>query len=128
MYTSYHRVPSGPALLVSMSSSTHSGSSASRFQSILDNALEDYTNQTGVDLTKNDFAELFKRCDSPDEVVSLLTDKAKKFKEHQDGNRKLINKITPVVQLVHLFDGVLRKTTDSDIVSRKAFKPFERPF
>ena len=128
MYTSYHRVPSGPALLVSMSSFTHSGSSPSRFQSILDNALQDYTNQTGVDLTKHDFAGLLQRCNSPDDALSVLRDKANDFKENRDGNRKLINKIAPVMQLVHLFDGVLRKSTDSDTVSRKAFKPFERPF
>lgn len=53
----------------------------------------------------------------------VLRDKAKKFKEYRDGNRKLINWITPVVQVVHVLAGFLGETTS--IVSRKAFKPFE---
>jgi hypothetical protein len=109
-----------------MSSTTLSSSSASRFQSILNNALQDYTKQTGVDLTKYDFADQLERCRSPDEVLMLLRDKAKKFKEYRDGNRKLINWITPVVQFVHVFAGFLGEATS--VVSRKAFKPFERLF
>jgi hypothetical protein len=109
-----------------MSSTTLSSSSASRFQFILNNALQDYTKQTGVDLTTYDFANQLERCGSPDEVLWLLRDKAKKFKEYRDGNRKLINWITPVVQVVHVFAGFLGEATG--IVSRKAFKPFERLF
>jgi len=106
-----------------MSSNTISSSSASRFQFILDNALQDYTKQTGVDLTKYDFASQLERCASPDEVLMLLRDKARKFKEYRDGNRKLINWITPVVQFIHVFAGFLGEATS--IVSRRAFKHFE---
>jgi len=107
-----------------MSSTTLSSSSASRFQLILNSALQDYTKQTGVDLTKYDLADQLERCRSPDEVVMLLRDKAKRFKEYRDGNRKLINWITPVVKFVHVFAAFLGEATS--IVSRKAFKPFER--
>jgi hypothetical protein len=91
-------------------------SSASRFQFILNNALQDYTEQTGVDLTTYDFTNQLERCGSPDEVLMLLRDKAKKFKEYRDGNRKLINWITPVVQVVYVFAGFLEEATS--IVSR----------
>ena len=92
-----------------MSSATLSRSSASRarFQSILNNALSDYTKQTGVDLAKYETAEQIEACNSPDEVVFILRDKAKKFKEYRDGNRNLISRITPVVRVVHLFSGLL---------------------
>jgi fungal STAND N-terminal Goodbye domain len=124
VYSPYYRAPTGSGLLVSMSSSTTlSGSSASRLQFIFENALQDYTKQTGVDLTKYDFINQLERSGSPDEVLMLLRDKAKKFKEYRDGNRKLINWITPVVQVVHLFAGFLEEATS--IVSRKAFKPFK---
>jgi fungal STAND N-terminal Goodbye domain len=108
------------------SSTTLSSPSASRFQLIFESALQDYTKQTGVDLTKYDFINQLERCRSPDEVLALLGDKAKKFKEYREGNRKLINCITPVVQVIHLFAGFLGEATS--IVSRKAFKPFERLF
>jgi fungal STAND N-terminal Goodbye domain len=85
--------------------------------------LQDYNKQTGVDLTKYDFANQLERCRSPDEVLMVLRDKAKKFKEYRDGNRKLINWLTPVVQVVHVFAGFLGEATS--IVSRKALKPFE---
>ena len=104
-----------------MSSSTAPSSSSA--SSSLDNALQDYTRQTGVDLTKYDFANQLERCSSPDEVLIVIRDKAKKFKEYRDGNRKLINWITPVVKFVYVFAGFLEEATS--IVSRKAFKPFE---
>jgi hypothetical protein len=109
-----------------MSSTTLSSSSVSRFQFILNDALQDYTKQTGVDLTEYDFANQIERCGSPDEVLWLLRDKAKKFKEYRDGNRKLINWITPFVQFVHVCAGSLGEATS--IVSRKAFKPLKRLF
>jgi fungal STAND N-terminal Goodbye domain len=109
-----------------MSSTTLSSSSASKFQFIFHNALQDYTKQTGVDLTAYDFANQLERCGSPDEVLMVLRDKAKKFKEYRDGNRKLINWITPVVQFVHVFAGFLGEA--ASIVSRNAFKPFKRLF
>ena len=109
-----------------MFSTTLSSSSTSRFQFILHNAFQDYAKQTGVDLTKYDFANQFERCGSPDEVLMVLRDKAKKFKEYRDGNRKLINWITPVVQFVYVFARFLGETIS--IVSRKVFKPFERLF
>ena len=92
--------------LISMSSmTTLSSSSASRFQFILDNALQDYTKQTGVVLTEYDFANQLELCDSPDEVLMLIRDKAKMLKEYRDGNRRLITWITPVVQFVYVFLG-----------------------
>ena len=107
-----------------MSSTTLSRSSASRFHVIFDNALQEYTKQTGVNLaTKYDFVNQLECCGSPDEVSELLCNKAKKFKEFRDKYRTLIGLITPVVRLVHVFAGFLGEATS--IVSRKAFKPFE---
>ena len=107
-----------------MSSATLSRSSASRarFQSILNNALSDYTKQTGVDLAKYETAEQIEACNSPDEVVFILRDKAKKFKEYREGNRNLINWITPIVQVVHVFSALFGEA--SAVVSRRAFFPF----
>ncbi len=104
-----------------MSSTTLSSSSASRFQFILDSALQDYTKQTGVDLAKCDFFNQLDICDSPDEVLRLLRVQAKKFQEYRDGNRKLINFVTPIVQVVHVFAAFLGEATS--IVSRIEFSP-----
>lgn len=102
---------------------TLSSSSASRFEFILNNALQEYTKETGVDLTKYEFANQLERCSSPDEVLIVLREKAKKFKDYRDGNRKLINWVTPVVQVVHVFAAFLGEATS--IVSRNAFNPLQ---
>jgi fungal STAND N-terminal Goodbye domain len=80
--------------------------STSNFRSILD-ALDNYTKQTGIDLTKNPFAESLQHCDSPDSVLQLLQNRAQAFKDYRDGKHTLINWLTPVVQVLHGFSPVL---------------------
>src|SRR5712672_3114558 len=100
-----------------MTSTNHTSTSSSNFQSILENALRDYTKETGVDLAKYDFAKRLERCNSSDEILWLLREKAKKFKEYREKNRKLINWITPVVQVVHAFAGALAEASSLIVVS-----------
>jgi hypothetical protein len=80
--------------------------SSSRFRLILD-SLEEYTKETGIDLTENPFSTSLQSCNSPDEVLQLIRDKAEAFKEFREGNRRLINWLKPVVQVVHAFAGTL---------------------
>ncbi|KAI9454796.1 hypothetical protein F5148DRAFT_415059 [Russula earlei] len=94
-----------------MSSNSRARTSSSNFQSIIESALRDYTEKTGVDLARYDFAHQLESCDSPDEVLWLLRNKAKKFKEYREGNRKLINFLSPIVQVIHAFAGFLGEAT-----------------
>ena len=80
--------------------------SPSNFRLIID-AFDDYARQAGVDLTKNPLADALRGCDSPNDVLELLQDKADAFKNFRDGDRTLINWLKPVVQVVHGFSGVL---------------------
>jgi hypothetical protein len=86
-----------------MSSTT---SSSSNFQ-LISKALSDYANQTGIDLTKNPFADKLQSCDSADAISELLQERAKAFKTYRDEHRKLINCLSPVVQFLHVFSGTL---------------------
>jgi len=92
-----------------MSSTSYaiSTTSTSIFKVILDNALKDYTKKTGINLAKYDFARQIEGCNSPDEVLWLFGEKARQFEEHREGNRRLINWITPIVQVVHVLSGSL---------------------
>ena len=85
---------------------TSTTASTSNFQLILD-ALDDYAKQTGIDLTKSPFVETLQSCNSPDSVLQLLQDRAQAFKDHRDGNYKLINWLSPAVQVLHAFSDVL---------------------
>ena len=84
---------------------------ATSFQAILDKALADYHEQTGIELDKHPFSHELRGLDSPDDILKLLEDKANTFKTYRDGNRnlkrKLINWLNPVVQVIHTLSGVL---------------------
>ena len=77
------------------------------FQEILDKALADYREQIHVELDKHPFIDELQGRDSPDDVLKLLEEKAKAFKVYRDGNRKLINWLSPVLQVIHVLSGVL---------------------
>ena len=83
------------------------------FQAIFDKALIDYQEQIGVELDKHPLADELRVCNSPDNVLRLLEIKANAFKVYRDENRKLINWISPVVQVVHTLSGVLGQAVSS---------------
>jgi hypothetical protein len=80
-----------------MSSSAQATSSTSNFQFIIDAALADYTKITGTDLSKTPFVTALQQSNSPEPVLQLLHEREKTFKEYREGNRKLINCLTPAV-------------------------------
>ena len=87
-----------------MSSITNS---SSNFQSILDAALSDYAKQTGIDLATHPSAQILQNCNTAHAILDLLVEKAKQFQAYRDGNRKLINCLKPVVQVLHAVCGIL---------------------
>ena len=87
-----------------MSSATNS---SSNFQTIFDVALSDYAKQTDTDLATHPFSQTLQNCDSADKILDLLQDKANQFQAYRDGNRKLINHLKPVVQVLHTVSGIL---------------------
>jgi len=81
--------------------------SSSNLQSILDAALSEYAKQTGIDLATHPSAQTLQNCNSADAILDLLGDKTKQFRAYRDGNRKLINCLKPVVQVLHAVSGIL---------------------
>ena len=81
--------------------------SSASFQPILDAALADYAKQIGIDPVKHPIVDQLRSCHSPDDVLKLLENKAKEFKDYRDGNRKLIDCLKPVVKVIHAFSGIL---------------------
>jgi len=72
-------------------------------------ALEDYAKETGIDLSKNPFAAKLEQSRSPEDILQLLQEREKAFKEYRDGNRKLISCLSPAVNVLHGFSGILRE-------------------
>ena len=92
-----------------MSSST----TYSNFQFVFDAALSDYTKQTGIDLATHPSTHTLQNCSSADAVFDLLQGRAKQFQAYRDGNRKLIDCLKPVVQVLHTVSGILNEAAAS---------------
>ena len=88
-----------------MSSTGQATSFPANFQLII-NALADYANLTGIDLTKNPFAEKIERSSSPEAILELLQEREKAFKEYREVNRRLISCLSPGVKVLHAFSGI----------------------
>ncbi|KAH9172036.1 hypothetical protein EDB89DRAFT_2243101, partial [Lactarius sanguifluus] len=85
---------------------------------ILDAAFTAYAKEIGVDPSKHPFFDQLQSCHSPGDVLKLLEDKANEFKDYREGNRKLINSLKPVVEVVHALSGVL-----GEVISFVPFQP-----
>jgi hypothetical protein len=81
--------------------------SSANFQPILDAALDSYSKQTGIDLTKHPSADKLENCRSPDDILQILSERESAFKGYRDQYRNLIDHLRPVVQVVHAFSTVL---------------------
>ena len=81
-------------------------SSSSNIQLIIA-ALDDYSKQTGIDLSNNPFTTMLEQSSSPDAILQLLQQREKAFKEYRDGNRRLINCLNPAVKVLQAFLGIL---------------------
>ena len=79
--------------------------SYANFQFILDAALESYTKQTGIDLTKHPSADKLQYCHSPEDIVELLLERETAFKDYRNKYGKLIDCVRPAAQIVHAFSG-----------------------
>jgi hypothetical protein len=85
---------------------TSSISPTSNFQLITD-ALTDYTKITGIDISKHPFATAIEQANSPGDILDLLQEREKAFKDYREGNRKLISCLSPAVNVIQAFSGVL---------------------
>jgi hypothetical protein len=85
---------------------TSSTSSTSNIQLITD-ALADYANITGIDLSNNPFAAAIEQANSPGAILELLQEREKAFKDYREENRRLISCLSPAVNVIQAFSGIL---------------------
>jgi hypothetical protein len=85
---------------------TSSTSSTSNIQLIAD-ALVDYANITGIDLSNNPFAAAIEQANSPEAILELLKEREKAFKDYREGDRKIISCLSPAVNVIQAFSGIL---------------------
>ena len=86
-----------------MSSTGQATSSPHIFQ-LINNALEKYAKQTGIDLTENAFLKEIEHSNSPEAIIELLQEREKNFKECHE--RRLMSRLGPVVEVFHPFSWI----------------------
>ena len=104
-----------------MSSTGQAASSTSNFQ-LITNALADYTNLVGIDLTENPFAEKIELSNSPEAILGLLQEREKAFKEYRDGNRGLISYLSPAVKALHAISGTVGEVVSQVSITYRPVK------
>jgi hypothetical protein len=86
---------------------TSSTSSTSNHIQLITDALVDYAKITGVDLPNNPFAAAIERANSPGAILELLQEREKAHKDYREGNRGLISCLSPAVNVIQAFSGIL---------------------
>jgi fungal STAND N-terminal Goodbye domain len=74
---------------------------------LITNALVDYEDITGIDLSKNPFAAAIKQANSPGAILELLQEREKAFNDYREGNRRLVSCLSPAVNVIQAFSGIL---------------------
>jgi hypothetical protein len=74
---------------------------------LITDAFVDYAKITGIDLSKNPFAAAIERADSPGAILELLREREKAFEDYREGNRRLISCLSPAVNAIQAFSGIL---------------------
>jgi hypothetical protein len=69
--------------------------------------LVDYAKTTGIDLSKHPFAAAIECATSPAAILELLQEREKAFKNYREGSYRLITCLTPAVNVIQAFSGVL---------------------
>lgn len=99
-----------------MLSTGQAASSTSNFKWLTD-ALADYALITGIDLATNPFAVTFEQSGSLEGIHQLLQEREKAFKKFRNTNRRLINYVTPCVEVLHAISETLGEALSLPAVS-----------
>jgi len=88
-----------------LSFASHTIASTPSFQSVFNAALDEYTKHTGKDLTNLPLSIKIESCRSPGDVLGVLQERAKVFREFREGNKKLMKVIEPTVNVLCSLSG-----------------------
>jgi hypothetical protein len=92
-----------------MSLAGQATSTPSTMQSIID-ALAEYTQVNGIDLSKSPFVAAIEHSNYPEAILELPQEQEKALKEYRDGSRRLISCLRPAVKVIHLSSSARRST------------------
>ena len=83
---------------------------SSHLRVLLEAALEDYKQQTGIVLAKHPLAERLQDCNSVESVTAILREQAQDFKEFREKDR-VLKPLKKVLTVLHIFSLQIRTST-----------------
>jgi hypothetical protein len=84
-----------------MSSASNTVFTSSKFESLFNSALVEYTKQTGKDLRNHPLADKIDSCDSTDSILDIFQEQSRAFGRFKDGDTNLFKWLKPVVDVLH---------------------------
>jgi hypothetical protein len=84
---------------------------------LFNDALADYAQITGIDLSTNPFAVTLEQSDSLESILQLLQEREKAFKKFRNKKRRLLNYVSPCVEILHTISGTLSEALSLPAVS-----------
>jgi fungal STAND N-terminal Goodbye domain len=104
-----------------MSSPNDATSPSHNLQAILSSALTSYCTQTGRDLQNDPLSTEIRRCNSPDEILTVFKKQADKFDEFRNGNSKLMKYLDPIVDVLQALSANSAISAGVSLVSQTKF-------
>ena len=105
------------------------GQAASSYNvQLVTSALADYSKETGIDLSNHPFATALEQSNSAEAILQVLQQREKAFKEYRDGSRRLINCLSPAVNIFQAFSGILGEAVSLVSLTTELCLPSDRPF
>jgi hypothetical protein len=95
---------------------------SSTFQSLFNAALQDYENQTGINLVDHPFAKQLETCESVSSITAILREQAQSFHEFRENDGRLMKALNSSIDVLCApsISSALSETVGL-VVRRKAF-------
>jgi hypothetical protein len=90
-----------------MSQTPPTASSSSDFQAIFDASMKEYKKKTKKDLLAHPLMAPLQTCNSPTDILAVLRTQVQQFEQSTAGDEKLTKWLTPTVNVLYAFSGVL---------------------
>jgi hypothetical protein len=86
-------------------------SGRANYQSIFDNALQEYKKKTRKDLSSNPIFHSLQHCDSPDDIIAILRQQIPQFDQSASGTTSSDGRLTrwldPTVKVINAFSATI---------------------
>ena len=101
-------------------------SGSSRLRVLFEDALENYKQQTGIQLAEHPLAERLQDCNSVESITTILREQAQDFKEFRDKD-KVLKPLKKVLTILHMLPSAADFAQDVGLVCPYFQQGVQRP-